>query len=159
MSLAQAPDALDVTLLIDNSPFLKTIVQQIRASDAYGTYRNWSDELLLRPYILSKRDRRDISVEGSVEPATVGRITAFYQAIAACIEQETRQLSQVVIDLNQEGFGWVLIFSGRLILVSKTLRDAHRFSFTSFEKLAEEGEKRIQQGIDLAEQYPNVCNI
>jgi hypothetical protein len=34
--------------------------------------------------------------------------------------------------------------------VSKTLRDAQRFGFTSLEKLNAEGEKLVTKGIDLA---------
>ncbi len=151
--------ALDAALVIDSSPFLKAIVQQIRANDPYGTYRNWADETLLKPYIIPKKKRREISVEGDVDPITMGRILAFYRAIAARIEEETGQLSQVVVDLSHEGFGWALIFSGRLILVSKTLRDAQRFGFDSLEKLAAEGEKLVQKGIELAERFPAVCNI
>lgn len=151
--------ALATALIIDSSPFLRAIVQQIRANDPYGTYRNWADELLLKPYILSKRERREISVEGDVDPITKSRILAFYRAIAARIEEETGQLSQVVIDLSHEGFGWALIFSGRLILVSKTLRDAQRFGFDTLEKLNTEGEKLVIKGIELARQYPEVCQL
>ncbi len=159
MSPVQAPVAADAALTVDSSPFLKAIVQQIRANDPYGTYRNWADELLLKPYILSKKQRREIPVEGDVEAVTQGRIMAFYRAIAARIEQETGQLSQVVIDLSHEGFGWALIFSGRLILVSKTLRDAQRFGFDSLEKLNADGEKLVQKGVDLAKRFPEVCDI
>ena len=150
---------LDAALVIDSSPFLKAIIQQIRANDPYGTYRNWADEILLKPYIIAKKKRREIPVEGDVDPITLGRILAFYRAIAARIEQETGELSQVVIDLSHEGFGWALIFSGRLILVSKTLRDAQRFGFDSLEKLNAEGEKLVQKGIDLAQRFPAVCNL
>lgn len=159
MTLATTPPELDAALVIDSSPFLKAIVQQIRANDAYGTYRNWADELLLKPYILSKKQRREISVEGDVDPITLSRILGFYRAIAARIEEETGQLSQVVVDLSHEGFGWALIFAGRLILVSKTLRDAQRFGFDSLEKLNAEGEKLVQKGVELARQYPEVCNL
>lgn len=160
MSTAEAPAApLDAALVIDSSPFLKAIVQQIRANDGYGVYRNWADELLLKPYVIPKKKRREISVEGDVEPATMSRILGFYRAIAARIEEETGQLSQVVVDLSHEGFGWALIFSGRLILVCKTLRDAQRFGFDSFEKLAAEGEKLVQKGIELGRKYPEVCDI
>ncbi len=152
-------EALAATLVVDSSLFLKALVQQIRANDAYGTYRNWADHLLLKPYILSKKERRDISVEGDVDPITLGRILGFYRAIAARIEEETGQLSQVVIDLSHEGFGWALIFSGRLILVSKTLRDAQRFGFDSLEKLHAEGEKLVQKGVELGNKFPEVCNL
>ncbi|MEO0536297.1 MAG: NifX-associated nitrogen fixation protein [Cyanobacteria bacterium P01_A01_bin.123] len=159
MSPVEAPAAVDAALTIDNSPFLKAIIQQIRANDAYGTYRNWADEILLKPYIIAKKKRREIPVEGDVDPITLGRILGFYRAIAARIEEETGQLSQVVVDLSHEGFGWALIFSGRLILVSKTLRDAQRFGFDSLEKLNAEGEKLVQKGIDLARKYPEVCDV
>lgn len=141
------------------SPFLKAIVQQIRANDAYGTYRHWGDDLLLKPYVLSRAQKREISVDGEVDLVTKGRILAFYRAIALRIEQETGLLNQVVIDLSHEGFGWALVFSGRLLVVSKTLRDAQRFGFESLEKLAAEGEKLVQKGVDLANRYPEVGRL
>ena len=159
MSSATAPSVLDAAIEIDSSRFLKTIVQQIRANDAYGTYRHWADELLLKPYILSKKEKRAISVEGEVDPFTLARILAFYRAIAICIETETGQLSHVVVDLSHEGFGWALVFSGRLILVSKTLRDATTLAYDSLEKLSAEGEKLVNKGIELARSFPDVCDI
>lgn len=147
------------TLTVAEAPFLQAIVQQIRANDSYGTYRNWADELLLKPYILSKAQKREISVEGDVDPITQSRIMAFYRAIAYRIEQEAGLLSQVVIDLSHEGFGWALIFSGRLLLVSKTLRDAQRFGYASLEKLNEEGERLVQKGIELAKKFPEVADV
>jgi probable nitrogen fixation protein len=65
----------------------------------------------------------------------------------------------VVLDLSHEGFGWALVFSGRLILVSKTLRDAQRFGFDSLEKLNAEGEKLVKKGITLAQRFPEVCDV
>ncbi|KAM3095655.1 NifX-associated nitrogen fixation protein [Phormidesmis sp. 146-12] len=141
------------------APFLKAIAQQIRANDPYGTYRNWSDELLLKPYVVSKAQKREISVEGDVDPITKGRILAFYRAIAHQIEEETGLLCQVVIDLSHEGFGWVLVFSGRLLVVSKTLRDAQRFGFDSLEKLEAEGAKIIASGISLGNRFPEVGKL
>ncbi|NJL49433.1 MAG: NifX-associated nitrogen fixation protein [Leptolyngbyaceae cyanobacterium SM2_5_2] len=144
------------TLTVAEAPFLQAIVQQIRANDSYGTYRHWADELLLKPYVLSKAQKREISVEGDVDPITRSRIMAFFRAVAYRIEQETGMLSQVVIDLSHEGFGWALVFSGRLLLVSKTLRDAQRFGFVSLDKLNEEGDRLVQKGIELATRFPEV---
>ncbi|XGV99301.1 MAG: NifX-associated nitrogen fixation protein [Leptolyngbya sp. BL-A-14] len=155
MTTTNVPAATTTTI----SPFLKAITQQIRANDPYGTYRNWSDELLLKPYVVSKAQKREISVEGEVDPITKGRILAFYRAIAHLIEEETGLLCQVVIDLSHEGFGWALIFSGRLLLVSKTLRDAQCFGFDSLEKLETEGSKIIESGIGLANRFPEVGRL
>lgn len=140
-------------------PFLKALVQQIRAQDSYGFYRNWTDELILKPYIVTKQKKREISVEGEVDPATISRINTFFRAVAASIEKETGLISNVVIELGHEGFGWALVFSGRLLLAVKTLRDAHRFGFDSFEKLDEEGTKFVEKGIDLAKRFPEVGNL
>lgn len=140
-----------------NSSFLQELVRQIRAQDSYGFYRNWSNELMLKPYVVSKEAKRKISVEGDVDPVTKARIMSFYRAIAAQIEQETGLISQVVIDLSHEGFGWALIFSGRLLLVARTLRDAQRFGFYSLEKLLAEGENMTQKGIELARKYSEVA--
>ncbi|MEM6435646.1 MAG: NifX-associated nitrogen fixation protein [Cyanobacteria bacterium P01_D01_bin.115] len=159
MSPAPVAAALDAALIVDNSPFLKAIVQQIRANDPYGTYRNWADELLLKPYVLSKAQKREISVEGEVDLITQSRVMAFYRAVAYRIEEESGLLSQVVIDLSHEGFGWALVFSGRLLLVSKTLRDAQRFGFASLEKLNDEGEKLVNRGIELAQRFPEVADV
>ena len=140
-------------------PFLQELVKQIRGQDNYGTYRTWSDELILKPYIVSKERKRQISVEGEVDPVTKARIMGFYRAIAARIEQETGLLGQVIIDLSHEGFGWAFVFCGRLLVVAKTLRDAQRFGFDSFEKLEAEGEKLVQKGIELARRYPEVGKV
>lgn len=141
------------------SPFAKALVQQIRANDPYGTFRNWSDELLLKPFVVTRAQKKAISVEGEVDPITKGRIMAFYRAIAARIEQQTGQLSQVIVDLSHEGFGWALVFSGRLLIVTRTLRDAQRFGFDSLEKLIAEGEKLANAGIDLAKKHAEVCKL
>ncbi len=158
MTINNSVDGIDTTEVL-SSPFIKTLVQQIRGLDTYRVYRNWTDELILKPFIISKQKKREISVEGEVDPVTQARIMAFFRAVAARTEEETGLLSQVVIDLNHEGFGWVLVFSGRLLLVVKTLRDAHRFGFDSLEKLADEGEKLVQKGIDLAKRFPEVGKL
>jgi probable nitrogen fixation protein len=157
MTTTPLPTQTETPALI--TPFLSAITQQIRANDPYGTYRNWSDELLLKPYVLSKAQKREISVEGDVDPITKGRILAFYRAIAHRIEAETGLLCQVVIDLSHEGFGWALVFSGRLLVVSKTLRDAQRFGFESLEKLEAEGAKIINSGVNLATRFPEVGRL
>lgn len=145
--------------VVATSPFLKTLVLQIRGQDAYGVYRSWADDLLLKAFVVTKQKKREISIEGEVDPVTQARIMSFFRAVAARIEQETGLISQVVIDLSHEGFGWALVFSGRLLLTVKTLRDAHRFGFESLEKLAEEGEKYVEKGLDLAKRYREVSKL
>lgn len=144
------------TIDFASKPLLQEIVRQIRGQDTYGVYRSWSDELVLKPFIVTKEKKRQISLEGEVDPVTKARIMAYFRAIAIRIEKETGLLGQVVVDLSHEGFGWALVFCGRLLVVAKTLRDAQRFGFDSFEKLEAEGDKLVQKGIELAKKYPEV---
>ena len=68
MSPVDTQTELTPASVIDGSPILKAIVQQIRANDSFGTYRNWADELLLKPYIVSKAAKRDIPIDESHRP-------------------------------------------------------------------------------------------
>lgn len=159
MTTTEVTPQVSAEELIKATPLLQEIVRQLRAHDPYGTFRNWSDELILKPYIVTREQKKKISVDGEVDPITKSRIITFYRAIASLIEQETGLLSQVVIDLSHEGFGWVLVFSGRLLLVSKTLRDAQRFGFDSLEKLIAEGEKIAKAGIELGKKHGDVAQL
>jgi probable nitrogen fixation protein len=156
MTSTQTPDL--TTGIVADSPFLKALVQQIRANDHYGVYRNWSDELVLAPFVVSKEKKRSISVDGDVDPTTQLRVLCFYRAVAALVEKETGKLCQVVIDLSHEGFGWALVWTGRLIVTSRTLRDAQRFGFDSLEKVAIQGEKLVKSALETLEKYPDAAN-
>lgn len=144
--------------IIAKSKFLQELVRQIRAQDHYGVYRSWKDELVIANFVINKEKKGKISVEGDVDPATQLRILCFYRAIATCIEKETGKLCQVVTDLSHEGFGWALIWTGRLIVVSRTLRDAQRFGYPSFNKLAAQGERLVVSGIRNIEKFPETAD-
>ena len=147
------------TGIVAETPFLQAVVQQIRAQDHYGVYRSWTDELVLAPFVVSKAKKKEISVDGDVDATTQLRVLSFYRAVATRIENETGKLCQVVIDLSHEGFGWALVWTGRLMVVSRTLRDAQRFGFDSLEKVAEQGEKLVKSGVDMIQRYPEVADI
>jgi probable nitrogen fixation protein len=63
-----------------------------------------------------------------------------------------------MMKMHHEGFGRMILAAGRLIVVNKQLRDVHRFGFNSLEKLAEDGEKLVANGIDMIKTYPEVAN-
>ncbi|HBL12431.1 MAG TPA: NifX-associated nitrogen fixation protein [Cyanobacteria bacterium UBA11162] len=157
MSTTTNPET--TTSIVAESSFLQELVRQVRAQDHYGVYRNWADELVLSSFVVSKEKKRQISVDGDVESGTQLRILCFYRAIAACIEKETGQLCQVVIDLSHEGFGWALVWTGRLMAVSATLRDAQRFGYDSLEKLAAQGDKVTKSGIEIIQRFPEIARF
>lgn len=147
----------DNAAFVAGNLFLQELVQQIRANDHYGVYRNWSDELVLAPFVVSKKKKREISVDGDVNPTTQLRVLCYYRAVAARVEKETGKLCQVVVDLSHEGFGWALVWTGKLMVTSQTLRDAQRFGFDSLEKMAERGEKLVTTGIESISRFADAA--
>ncbi len=148
----------ETTSIVEQSTFLKELVLQVRAQDHYGVYRTWKDELVIANFVVSREKKSKISVEGDVDPATQLRILCFYRAIAVCIEKQTGKLCQVVTDLSHEGFGWAIIWTGRLIVLSRTLRDAQRFGYPSLQKLAAQGERLVESGLKSIEKFPDAAD-
>ena len=54
--------------------------------------------------------------------------------------------------------GFCVLKEERLIVVNKQLRDVHRFGFLTMEKLAEEGEKLVNVGVEMIRKFPDVAN-
>jgi probable nitrogen fixation protein len=159
MTVTTTPETEALNAFIADNTFLQELTRQVRAQDHYGTFRTWEDRLVLSSFVVSKQKKKEISVDGDVDPVTQLRVLCFYRAIAACIEKETGKLCQVVIDLSHEGFGWALVWTGRLMAVSRTLRDAQRFGFDSLEKLASEGEKLTKSGVDFIQRFPEAADV
>ena len=139
-------------------PFLATLVRLLRAEDTYGAWEGKSDEQLLRPFVVTKEERRAIPIMGDPEPEVLWRLDKFYVAIGLCIEQRTGVMTGPMMKLSHEGFGRVVLIAGQLIGLSKHLRDVHRFGFDSFAKLATEGDKVVKSGVDMIEQFPEAAN-
>lgn len=153
----------DEVLTADNAlishPMVRQIVTQLRAMDSYGTYDTWPDYKVLDPMILTKERRREIPVVGDPDETTVSRIKAYYNAIAAGIERECQLMAMPLINLSHEGFGKALITVGKLVVISKTLRDVHRFGFDSLEALVADMEKNINGAVTLITEHRDVAQL
>ncbi len=86
---------------------------------------------------------------GDPDPETLWRLELYYNAICLSIEKATGVMITPMMKMSHEGFGRMVLIGGRLIVVNKQLRDVHRFGFDSLAKLAEEGAKQVQAGIDM----------
>ena len=138
-------------------PFLATLVRLLRAEDTYGAWEGKSDEQLLRPFVVTKEERRAIPIMGDPEPEVLWRLDKFYVAIGLSIEQRTGVMTGPMMKLSHEGFGRVVLIAGQLIALSKHLRDVHRFGFDSLAALATEGEKFVAKGVKAIEAHPEVA--
>lgn len=140
------------------SVFLQELVKQVRAQDTYGTWEGKSDATVLADFIVTKEQRKQMPIIGDPDPDVIWRIERFYNAVGLAVERKTGLIAGPMIKIGHEGFGRLLMTTGRLVVVSKTLRDVHRFGFESFVKLAEAGDKVIEEALGWIEKHSDVAN-
>jgi probable nitrogen fixation protein len=150
--------------IAEDDPVLETdfaveMVRQMRAVDAYGTYDNWPAAKILDPFILTKEQKREIPLVGDPDEIVMSRVKAFYNAIAALIEKECGLMAVPTINLTHEGFGRSLITVGKLVVMDKTLRDVHRFSFPTLSKMKDEADKILSVALGIVGEYPKVAGL
>lgn len=136
------------------TPFLQCLVGRIRAEDSFGAWDRKSDAALLAEYIVTKAERRSIPIIGDPDPDTLGRVETFYQAAGLAVERVTGVIATPMMKMSHEGFGRVVLLTGRLVAYSRTLRDVHRFGFEDLTALAAEGMKIVGQAAALIEAHP-----
>lgn len=139
--------------------FIKEIDKQMRALDTYGTYDGWTVEKVLAPFVKTKEQRREIPVIGDPDEETIARVKCFYNAIAVLIEKECGLMAVPVINLTHEGFGRALIIVGKLVVLDRTLRDVHRFSFDSLSRMKTESDKFLSVALEIVGKYPDVAGL
>jgi len=140
------------------TPFLKTLVRLVRAEDAYGTWEKRSDADLLKDFILTKEQRRAIPIIGDPDPDVLWRVEKFYAAIGLAIEAEAGHIASPMMKMSHEGFGRVILMVGRLVVLSKSLRDVHRWGHDDLTKLAEAGTKAVAEACEMIAKFPEVAD-
>jgi len=138
-------------------PFIRELIKQIRAQDTHGTWEGKSDGKLLEPYILKPEQRRALPLMGDPDPDTLWRLDLFHNAIGLSIERATGCMVSPMMKMSHEGFGRAVLTAGRLIVVNRHLRDVHRFGYASLAKLAEAGNKLVNEGVTMVETYKEVA--
>jgi len=150
--------------IASDDPVLETdfaveMVRQMRAIDSYGTYDKWPVEQILAPFVLTKEQKREIPVVGDPDEIVMSRVKAFYNAIAALIEKECGLMAVPSINLTHEGFGRALITVGKLVVMDKTLRDVHRFSYPTLSKMKDEADKILSVALEIVGEYPKAAGL
>ncbi|MBP2238939.1 putative nitrogen fixation protein [Sinorhizobium kostiense] len=139
------------------TPFVRCLARLIRAQDTYGSQDGVSDAQLLAHFIVTEQQRREIPIIGDPDPDVMLRLNIFYTAVGLAIEARTGLVASPTMMISHEGFGRVLLTTGRLVVFSKTVRDVHRFGFATLRKLAEAGAKLVDDAIAAIEAYPEVA--
>jgi probable nitrogen fixation protein len=141
------------------APFIQVLVGRLRAEDSFGAWDRKTDRALLDDYIVTKEDRRHIPIIGDPDPDTLARVEQFYQAAGLLVERQTGLIASPMMKMSHEGFGRMILITGRLVVFAKSLRDVHRFGFESVEHLAEAGAKIAAEAIDTIAAHPDVAGV
>jgi probable nitrogen fixation protein len=134
--------------------FIETLTSQVRALDQFGTWVNKSDEeILSEKYVKTKEDLRNIPVIADIDEMQTQDIRLIYQAIALAFEKKTGIMCSVVMEMSHEGFGRAVVIADKIVITNKFFKDAHRFSFRTYENLVEEGNKLLSNAIKIYDEY------
>jgi len=144
---------------VRDTDFIKEMIRQMRALDSYGQFDGQPAESLLEPLVLTKERKAEIPLIGDPDEITLACIRAFYNAIAVLIEKECRLMAVSLVHLSHEGFGRVLITVGKLVVLDRTLREAHRFGFDSLSKMKTEADKHLSVALEIIGRYPVVAGL
>lgn len=134
--------------------FIETLIGQARALDQFGTWANKADEeILTEKYVKTKEELKDIPVIADIDEMQIQDIRLIYQAIALAFEKKTGVMCSVVMEMSHEGFGRAVVIADKIVIVNKFFKDAHRYSFRTYDKLVEEGDKMLANAIKIYEEY------
>ena len=139
--------------------FIREMARQMRALDSYGQYDGKPTASLLEPFVLSKARKAEIPIIGDPDEITLACIKAFYNGIAVMIEKECGLMAVTLVHLSHEGFGRVVITVGKLVVLDRTLRDAHRFGFESLSKMKHEADKLLSVALEIIGKFPDVAGL
>src|SRR5919197_526443 len=129
-----------------SSGFLHELARRFRARAGLDAWDGRSDREVLAALVYPQgRRERDVD-DDEVDADVYLHIELFYEAIAAAVEARTGVPCSPMLRMHQQGHGRVVVLAGRLVVVSRWLRDAGRFGFDSVDKIAEAGERPAQAG-------------
>jgi len=141
-----------------DDPFLKSLLMLIRAHDGSGAWETMPDEAVIAPFIVTKEQRRDLPMIGNPDPDILWRVELYYSAIGLTIEKRTGHNAAPIMKIHPEGWGRMLLTTGRLVVVNSYLRDLHRFGFETPRAMIDKANKIIETAVAVIERFPEAAN-
>lgn len=138
-------------------PIVVELVRVMRSHDPHGVWGKIADADLLAPFVLTREQREALPLFADPDPKVLWRLEMFYAAVALVVERACGHPVVPILKLHQEGWGRLVLVAGRLVAVSLSLRDVHRFGFPSLEKLADRGRKLVDEAIATIARFPEAA--
>ena len=133
---------------------IETLISQTRALDQFGTWAKKSDEeILSEKYVKSKEDMKNIPIIADIDEMQIKDIRLIFQSIALGFELKTGIMCSVVMEMSHEGFGRAVVLAEKIVVTNKFFKDAHRYSFRTYDALVSEGGKMLKDAIEIYQTY------
>lgn len=134
--------------------FIETLTSQIRALDQFGVWAKKSnEEVLCEKYVKSKEQLKNIPIIADIDEMQIKDIRLIFQSIALAFELKTGVMCSVVMEMSHEGFGRTVVLAEKIAITNKFFKDAHRYSFRTYEDLIKEGGKMLKDAIEIYEMH------
>ncbi len=136
---------------------VRRLCSLLDAEDFFGRYAALQPrEKIAQQFLASAADQSQSEFNCAVSPKVRQQVPLLFQAMAGVIEERSGTMIQSTAEINGEGFGRGLLYSGRVILVLKSLRAGFPFPFTSEEKMLRYGAECIEEGLAFLDRYKEV---
>ena len=134
--------------------FIETLTSQIRALDQFGTWAKKSDEeVLCDKYVKTKEQLKNVPIIADIDEMQIKDIRLIFQSIALAFELKLGIMCSVVMEMSHEGFGRAVVLAEKIVITNKFFKDAHRYSFRTYDDLIKEGGKMLKEAIEIYETY------
>lgn len=139
---------------VNEKLFIDALIGQVRALDQFGTWTNKGDtELLIEKYVKTKEQLREIPIIADIDEMQIKDIRLIFQAVAIAFERKNNIMCNVILEMSHEGFGRGAVMADKIVIWDKYLKDAHRYSFRTYEDLVKEGGKILANAFEIYEKY------
>jgi probable nitrogen fixation protein len=138
-------------------PFVQALITLIRAQDRSGAMEADTDEELLEPFVVTKAQKREIPMFGDPDPDILMRVEQVYMAVCWLIERQTGIAAAPILNIHHEGWGRIVILTGRLVAVNAYVRELHRFGYENLVQMEAKALKLVEEGIAAIRQFPDVA--
>lgn len=140
--------------------FVRRLCNLLDTEDFFGRYAALSpQEKIVQQFLASSEDKSQSDFNCAVSPKVRQQVPLLFQAIAGVMEERSGIMIQSTAEINNEGFGRGLLYSGRVILVLKSLRAGFPFPFTSEEKVIRYGVECVEEGLAFLDNYKEVTAL
>ncbi|WP_150269553.1 DUF269 domain-containing protein [Paenibacillus tepidiphilus] len=140
--------------------FVRRLCLLLDAEDHFGRYAALTpQEKLAKQFLASEGDRSQSDFNCSVSPKVQHQVPLVFQAAAGVIEEISGTMMESTAEINHEGFGRGLLYTGRVILVLKSLRAGFPFPFTSEDRLLRYGVECVEEGLAFLGNYQEVTAL